>query len=297
VGLALWLPFVGLAASVASVTLGGGGCSRETGGTGSPFTELDAVLRPQRQVTAMRRLPSSHYVATSTFRVSAPPPPESVAAQSEHAPRDTITSNTELWLDRRGQYRLVESNDQDGGRTVVKYGHDLAVALRYGKSIRRPAQEPEPTRILEEAVGGPWAAWETVRRFAKVSRGSAPGLYRLTYSPRPAALASAQGDPTPLRRWRDTVQVQALEGEVKLAPTTNVLLGFSLKARFTATRDDRVPLSGEVAVTSRLDGIGRTASILPPAAEPLDSRQRTILEEKALLGDLARPLDGEPLPR
>jgi hypothetical protein len=29
--------------------------------------------------------------------------------------------------------------------------------------IRRAAQEPEPTRLLEEAVGGALAAWETVR--------------------------------------------------------------------------------------------------------------------------------------
>ena len=30
-----------------------------------------------------------------------------------------------------------------------KYGRELAVALRYGKMIRRIAEEPEPSRMLE----------------------------------------------------------------------------------------------------------------------------------------------------
>ena len=50
--------------------------------------------------------------------------------------------------------------------------------------IRRPAEEPEPTRLLEEALGGPWAAWdllsprgeEVVR---KAFRENAARVYRL----------------------------------------------------------------------------------------------------------------------
>ena len=64
--------------------------------------------------------------------------------------------------------KLVTEDGVYGLGDATLNGRELAVALRPGKSSRRAAQEPEPTRIVEEAVGAPWAAWETVRRFAKL---------------------------------------------------------------------------------------------------------------------------------
>jgi hypothetical protein len=156
--------------------------------------------------------------------------------------------------------------------------------------IRRPVQEPEPTRFLEEALGGAWAAWETVRRFAAVDAVEAtPGLFRIKRGDGPVAVPAGFGEATPLRRWRDTIEVQTLEGEVRLDPTTKALLAFSLKSGFTAVREDRVPLKGEVKVTGVLDRVGSTTAIAPPVdAEELRPRQRTILEERALLGGLTR---------
>jgi hypothetical protein len=201
-------------------------------------------------------------------------------------PKDSVTTRTELWLDRRGQYKLVENNDQDGGRTVVRYGHDLAIALRHGKMIRRPALEPEPTRFIEEAVGGPWAAWETVRRFATVARG--PAGYQLTRSTGRVVVVRSSAASNSLRSWRDTVEVQDLAGEARVDPRTGALLAFTLNAQFTANRGG-VPLTGELAVQSRIDSIGSTPSVVPPAAEELEPRPRSILEERTLLGDLNRP--------
>ena len=71
-----------------------------------------------------------------------------------------VTTTTDVWLDRTGNYRLREENDHDGGREVILTGRELAVALRYGKMIRRVAEEPEPSRMLEEGLGAPWAAFE-----------------------------------------------------------------------------------------------------------------------------------------
>jgi hypothetical protein len=97
-------------------------------------------------------------------------------------------------------------------------------------------------------------------------------------------VAASFAETTPLRRWRDTISVQSLDGEVRLDPKTGVPLTFNLKASFTATREDKVALTGELAVTTRLDGVGQTAVIAAPVAEVLPQRQRTILEERALLG-------------
>jgi hypothetical protein len=91
-----------------------------------------------------------------------------------------------------------------------------------------------------------------------------------------------------LRRWRDSVSVETLEGEVELDPQTRVPMALALKARFTAIREDHVALTGELAVITHVLGVGKTPAITAPTAEPLQTRQRTILEERALLGDLGR---------
>jgi hypothetical protein len=268
------------AALAVLVALGGTACERRGANGRSPVEQLDATLRPSAMVASLRQLSGAHYTGSSLFRVSA----VTGKPTSDEASPDAITTTTELWLDSKGQYRLVENNDQDGGRAVVRYGNHLAVLLRHGKMIRRPAQEPEPSRLLEEAVGGPWAAWETVRRFAVVT-SAGQGVLRVTRSIAAVPVPASLGETTPLRRWRDTVQVTSLEAEARLEPRTGALLAFDLKARFTATREDRVALDGEIAVSTRLDGIGATATITAPTgAEELQPRQRTILEERALLG-------------
>lgn len=281
---------LGLALGAAGLALGCGGSSEAP--ARSPFDDLDAVLHPAAQVTALRSLPSAHYGGTTTFRVSAVGPPAAAAARDERPHRDAVTTRTDVWMDRRGQYRLVENNDQDGGRQVVRYEHDLSVALRYGKMIRRPALEPEPTLILQEALGGPWAAWETVRRFATVTRDSG-GTFHLGRADHARPAPRSSTEPTALKRWRESVEVQELSGEARLEPRTGALLSFAIKARFSATREDRVPVAGEVAVNARVDGIGATPAITPPKAEVLEPRPRSILEERALLGDLTRPSGGK----
>jgi hypothetical protein len=283
---------LGCTLGVVGLALGSGCSPAKPVETRSPFEDLDALLRPASQAASIRRLPSAHLVGTAMFRVSpAGPAADGAAGRDDRSPRDAVTTRTELWLDRRGQYRLVETNDQDGGRQVIRYGHDLAVALRYGKTIRRPALEPEPTRILEEAIGSPWAAWETVRRFATVTRVGS--VYRVTRNRARVVVVHASGEAAALRQWRDAVEVQEVAGEARFEPRTGALLAFNLIAHFSAVRGDGVPVDGEVSVLTRTDGIGTTAAIVPPAAEELEPRPRSILDERALLGDLTREAGGK----
>jgi hypothetical protein len=263
-----------LCSAVAGLAFSSAGCGKSDRSSLSPAEELDALLRPTALAASLKRLPSGHLTSSVTFKVA--------PAAAKAGPDDAITTKTELWLDRHGQYRLVESNDQEGGREVVLFARELAVAVKPGKMIRRAAQEPEPTRLLEEAVGGPWAAWETVRRFATVERSG--DTLRLGRSAKAVSVAASFAESTPLRRWRDTISVEELDGQVQVDPKTGVPVSFNLKARFTATREDKVALAGELVVTTRTDGIGSTPVIAAPAAEPLPQRQRTILEERALLG-------------
>jgi hypothetical protein len=233
--------------------------------------ELDTALQPAALVAGLRRLAGAHFHATATFRVSA-------AGGPDAGGKDAITTTTDLWIDKQGNFRLAESNDQDGGREVVRVGSELAVALRYGKLIRRPAQDPEPQRFLEEGVGSPWAAWDTVRRFVGVvPAGNRAFRLQKAAEPRPAPAAA-----TALRKWREAAEVEALAGEARL-DAKGGLQGFSLNARFRADRDGTA-IEGEIAVAASVEVA--TAPVTMPAAETLPVRQRTILEERALLGGL-----------
>jgi hypothetical protein len=271
------------------------GCSgRRTAPAGpTPADELEAALDTGRAAEALRRLPSARFQGTWSFRVSAPQAPADAGAA------EAVATTTELRLDRHGHYRILETNDRDGGREIVLHDRELALSLRYGKLVRRPAQEPEVTRYLEEAIGGPWAAWELVGRFAQVER-QGPGVpaaegvahYRITKATSPRPGPASLGDAgAPLRGWREGLAVDELEGEAKIDRRTGVLVAFALDARFGAARG-RTPIAGALAVRATVDEIGANVAIAPPMSEDLRPRQRTVLEERALLG--RTPAGGAP---
>ena len=83
--------------------------------------------------------------------------------------------------------------------------------------------------------------------------------------------------------------MKTLDGQVTLAPGSQLPLAFACKTVFRAVRD-QLPIAGEVAVSAALDQVGKVADIAMPEAEPLRMRQRTVLEERALLGGLGASL-------
>jgi hypothetical protein len=85
-----------------------------------------------------------------------------------------------------------------------------------------------------------------------------------------------------LRKWRETVEVQTLVGDARL-DASGGLQDLALASHFRAVRDG-VPIEGEIAIAAIVDAV--LAPVTMPAAETLPVRQRTILEERALLGGL-----------
>lgn len=239
-----------------------------------PGQELEDALRPTAAVTALRKLAGGHWHATASFRMG-----ETSKSTDAGAP-SSITTTTDLWMDKDGNFRLVESNDQGGKREVVRVAGELAVALSGGKLERRPSVEPEPTRLLEEALGAPWAAWDAVHRYAAVERDG--GGLRIGRRSEPLIVTPAT---TPGRAWRDTVEVQVLDGQAQLHGVSTVAQNFTLHTRFTAQRD-HLPIEGEIAVTGSLQDAGTVPAIVMPDADVVPTRQRTILDERALLGGL-----------
>jgi hypothetical protein len=249
---------------------------------------LAEALKPAYFAAAVAKAGGGHYHGTARL------------AAGLGGPNDAVTTTTDVWVDKARNYRVAELNDRDGGRDVVLAGRELFVALRYGKMIRRVAEEPEPTKLLEEALGGPWAAWEIVQPYAAIQRSGTQTVagrpateYKLSRATARTDDPSAQAPATGLRAWRASVVVSELAGRALVDDATGALLQFDVTSKFTAKRDGR-DLAGAVEVHGAMSDVAATAAIGPPDAEDLALRQRIVPEQKELLGGLPST---RPLPR
>jgi hypothetical protein len=276
------------ALAVSLVAFVAGACGKQGGKPEAPHAAaLADAIRPAFFAEALRKLGGAHYHATLRM-----------AAGRAGSPPAAITTTTDVWLDRAGNYRLREENDHDGGREVILTGRELAVALRYGEMIRRVAEEPEPGRLLEEGLGAPWAAFELcaprmhVERTGEVLVGGVPATdYTLALGDGSAPVATASPRPLPLvglRSWRGAAMVETLSGHAVVDDATGALLAVDLKGTFQA-KGDAGPEEGAVEVHASLNEVASTPAIERPAADELVLRQRTVPEAHELLRGLAEP--------
>jgi hypothetical protein len=267
-------------AGVGVLALGATSCGRaRESETRRETASLAEALGPTYFARALRGLGVAHFHGTARL------------AAGTSAPDDGVTTTTDVWLDRAGNWRLVETNDRDGGREVARVGRDLFVALRYGKMIHRIAEEPEPTRLLEEALGAPWAAWEIARPQVALERvgpkgggGSKATEYRLS---RAAARTDDLKAPAPtgLRAWRAHAAVDDVSGHALVDDASGALLQVDVTAKFTTKRDGK-DLHGVIEAHGALTEVGNTATVTAPAAEELALRQRLVPEQRDLLAGL-----------
>jgi hypothetical protein len=265
---------------VALVALGAGGCGKQGAPPPPRQASLADAVRPAFLSEALRKLGGAHYHATLKYLVGRP-----------GAVPQAITTTTDVWLDRTGNWRLREGNDRDGGREVVLYGRELAVALRYGRMIRRVAEEPEPTRLLEEGLGAPWAAYELCAARLESAVGPVEGGHAHGYTLALGTGAAAPAARLPLaglRAWRGAAVVDTLSGRAVVDDASGALVGFDLTAAFEA-KGESGPEQGTVEVHAAVTDAGATPSIERPPAEELSLRQRTVPEARELLQGLAQP--------
>ena len=204
-----------------------------------------------RSAAALKRIGGAHFHATARFAVG----------PSGGAP-NVVTTTTDVWVDRDGNYRFREQNDRDGGREVVLHGRELAVALRYGKMIRRVAEEPEPSRLLEEALGAPFAVFDLVARRARVARagnelvgGARATVFEL--QPGEGAGPSAGRRSEGLRKWRNKASIDALSGRVVVDDATGALVRSRSDGEVRHRRATK-PVQGTVEVHTVLTEVAST---------------------------------------
>jgi hypothetical protein len=271
------------ATALAALAVVAAGCGRSRTATTTPADlSLDTTLVPATLAANLRAAGGGHFHAVLKLQVDTAA--KGKADDGKPASPPVVTTTTDLWVDKQGNFRLVEENDQEGGREIVRVGGEVGVALRYGKMLRRPARDAENERVLAEGLGAPWAAWELVRRYVALE-GAGPGSSRFKLSERATALPTGFPPAQGPRQWRESAVVKALDGQATVDPATRLPTGFACKAQFIATRGE-LPIAGEIEVNASLGDLGTVASIAMPDAGTLPTRQRTVLEERALLGGL-----------
>ncbi len=242
------------------------------------------AVKPDLMAAALRRLGGAHYHATLLM-----------AAGRPGGTPVQVTTTSDVWLDRAGNFKIHEDNDRDGGRDVVLHGRELSVALRYGKMIRRVAEEPEPAHLLEQALGGPWAAYEIGGAHVKsdggveeLVGGARATRYTLSFDPKDGKGATPPPHLYGLRAWRAGAAVTGATGRAVIDDATGALMALDLAVDFRAKRDG-ADEQGRVEVHAALSDVASTPAIARPAAEELVLRQRTVPEAKELLRGLAEP--------
>jgi len=289
-------------AATAVAALSNAGCGRGSNKSVAPAQKVTALadaVRPDFIAPALRRIGGARFHGTARFAI----------AQTGAAP-NAVTTTTDVWVDRAGNYRIKEENDRDGGREVVLTGRELAVALRYGKMIRRIAEEPEPTRLLEEALGGPSAAFDLVAPSARVAKTGSElvGGVRATVfdlqlgDGKPvAASASEKGHVgsapfVGLRAWRADATIESLSGRVVVDDASGALVRCDISAKFTA-KPESGAVQGAIDVHTVLTDVASVPTIDKPAAEDLVMRQRTLPEQRELLRGLGQTRAAAEPPR
>jgi hypothetical protein len=248
---------------------------------------LGDALEPAFVARALRQIGGAHFHGAVRLSVG----------RADAAPI-AVTTTTDAWIDRAGNYRFCEENDRDGGREVVLHGRELFVALRYGKMIRRVAEEPEPSRLLAEALGGPAAVLELVSPQARItpagtdSVGGVPAVvFSLALADGVPAIRTAGSTWSGLRAWRGRVSIESLSGRMVVDEASGALVRADLTASFKAI-GDAGPVQGSVDVHTILTDVASTPPIQPPAAEELVLRQRTLPEMHELLRGIGEPRSG-----
>jgi hypothetical protein len=269
-----------------------------------PAAALGEALVPSAFARALARVGGGHFHAVARLRAgpaSAKVEPRGGGSPAGDAAATDVTTTTDVWVDRAGNYRMREENDRDGGREVVLYGRELSVALRYGRMIRRVAEEPEPRQLLEQGLGAPGAVFELCAAHARVTRAGS----ELYGGAKATVYEVALGDPTPLsdraeavvrapgalplaglRAWRASATFDEVSGRVAIDDASGAVVKADLVARFSAKAEGG-PITGGAEVHALLTDVAATPAIERPPSEELASRQRIVPEQRELLHGIA----------
>jgi hypothetical protein len=189
--------------------------------------------------------------------------------------------------DGRGGVHLVHDNSRGNGFEAVALNDDLYVKPRYGKFVRRKIESDELERLRATAETAAASDLRLVQRFVQVREAGTATVaghagVKLTLAARstPDALVS---ETEPGRKWRETVNVRYIDGDVVLDGKSGAPLAVRLEAQYTFVRDGK-PL--QATLSYKQSTTADTNAVTAPADWTTLSRPRPMLERQQLLEGL-----------
>ncbi|HEX8951852.1 MAG TPA: hypothetical protein VF945_08395 [Polyangia bacterium] len=189
--------------------------------------------------------------------------------------------------DGRGGVHLVHDNSRGNGFEAVALADDLYVKPRYGKFVRRKVEGDELERLRATAETAGASDLRLIERFVQVREAGTATVaghagVKLTLAARPAPDAAAN-ETDPGRKWRQTIKVRYIDGDVVLDGKSGAPLSVRLEAQYTFVRDGK-PVQATLAYkeTTAADKF----LIAAPADWTTLSRPRPMLDKQQLLEGL-----------
>lgn len=307
----------GLATAGLAVAISAGACRREGGVPDSELGEL-VVERPTKDhpidvaLAAREVAELGRAIATPHHKVAAALGPHRLLVRSRllvtepaQAGRvvEDLSDETRLSYASDKAWRGVLTNSADYGREVLYLAPELYLRARYQRWHQRlPTDEREPELLFDRFAEGAAANWDLLAPgIAVADRGSAPFAGRtarkLALSPavRPAKPAS---EPVAQRKWRETREIEAVEGQVTLDETSGAVLALELRGTVRFRRDGRT-FAMQLSIDSQLEDLGQAPNLSPPAAEEVvqtPGRLHEVDERDQLLEGIAPPLRADRRP-
>jgi hypothetical protein len=243
-----------------------------------PEELLRAVGLPGREVD--KRIGAHRLEASSALKIE--------------APGRAVETLDETWLldsDGKGALRVVHENNRGGGNEAVVTAGELYVRPRYGRFVRRRPEGDEVDRLRAQTEGvaadylGLVERWLQVREDGHIQVAGRPGLklkLSATASPAPGPKETDPG-----RRWRESVAVRYVDGDVVLDAASGALLAARLEASYTFEREG---VKGPFAVTLSYKQTGAAPEAIAAPADAVSSPHRTrpMLDRQELLEGLTK---------
>jgi hypothetical protein len=212
-----------------------------------------------------------------------------------------------LLLDMDGEDRFLATldNSKDYGRHAIYDGDSLYLRPRYGKyHARAPQSDEEANEIRNEMFAGATDYLDLFVTQVEVSdkgKQTLDGRAVRQVSLKLAPKARVHSLPAKLsqHRWRDTIEVQAIEGLVQFDAESGVPLAVAIEGSIKYTRDKR-RFEMYLQATRTISNIGHERAIAPPQEDlilRIPARRKELAERDSLLQGIAPPARKAPTPK
>jgi hypothetical protein len=246
----------------------------DVGKLAQPAELLRVLALPGSEID--RRLGARHVEASSSVKLEPP-----------GKPAETLDETFKLDSDGAGALHLTHDNSRQMGVEAVVHGGEIYVRPRYGKFIKRRPEGDEIDRLratVESVVGDDLALLERFLKVSEVGRTQVAGRNAVRLKLGASATPShpvAESDPA--RKWRETLKVSYIDGELQLDAAQGALLAANVSASYTFEKDKTVV---PVTLTYKLDTTTAEAIHAPADVAPTIKRPRPMLDKKELLEGL-----------